>query len=55
MEIALKLRFVFVRHCNVFLLHQNYFVCLFNAVMIFDHARITLYFGTFELLTDITL
>ena len=55
MEITLKLRFIFVRHCDVFLLRHNYVIYLFDVVTFFDDVRITLYFGTFELRTEITL
>ena len=51
----LQLRFVFVRHCNVFLLHHNNVICWFHIVTFFDDVRITLYFGTFELRVEITL
>ena len=52
---TLQLRFVFVRHCNVFLLRHNYVICWFHIVTFFDDVRITLYFGTFELRVEITL
>ena len=55
MEITWKLRFVFVRHCDVFLLRYNYVIYLFDVVTFFDNVRITLYFGTFELRLEITL
>ena len=84
MEITLQLCFVFVRHCDVFLLRYNYanylfdvvtfelrleilrhndvallchnhVIYLFNVVTFVDNVRITLYFGTFELLMEITL
>ena len=42
MEITWKLRFVFVRHCDVFLLRYNYVIYLFDVV-------------TFELRLEITL
>ena len=45
----------FARHCDVFLLLQNYVIYLFNIVTFFDNVRITLYFGTFELRIEITL
>ena len=54
-EITLPLRFVFARHCDVFLLHHKYVIYLFVVVTFFDDVRITLYFGTFELRTEITL
>ena len=55
MQINLQLRFVFIRHCNIFLLRHNYVVCLFDVITFFDGVIITLYFGTFELHTEITL
>ena len=38
-----------------FLLRRNYVIYLFVVVTFFDDVRITLYFGTFELLMEITL
>ena len=55
MEITLQLRFVFARHCDIFLLCYNCVIYLFNVVILFDNIRITLYFGTFELSLEITL
>ena len=55
MEITLQLRFVFARHCDVFLLRHNYVVYLFVVVTFYDDIRITLYFSIFELRTDIAL
>ena len=55
MEITLQLRFVFARHCNVFLLRHNHLIYFFVVVTFFDDVRITLYFGTFELRMEITL
>ena len=55
MEITLQLRFVFARHCDVFLLSYYYVIYLFNIVTFFDNARITLYFGMFEIRMEITL
>ena len=54
-EITLQLRFVFARHCDVFLLRHNYVIYLLVVVTFFDDVRITLYFSTFELRTEITL
>ena len=51
----LQLRFVFVRHSDVFVLRQNYAIYLFDAITFFDDVRITLHFGKFELRTEITL
>ena len=48
-EITLQLRFIFARHCDVFVIY------LFNIVTFFDNVRITIYFGTFELRLGITL
>ena len=55
MEITLQLRFVFARHCNVFLLRHNHVIYFFVVVTFFDNVRITLYFSTFELRAEITL
>ena len=55
MKITLQLRFIFARHCDIFLLRYNYVIYLFDAVTFFDNVRITLYFGTFELRLEITL
>ena len=55
MEITLQLRFIIVRHCNVFLLRHNYVICLLDVSKFFDDVRIRLYFGTFELRREITL
>ena len=54
-EITLKLRLVFSDHCDVFLLRQNYVISMFALFMFFDDVRITLYFITFELHTEIKL
>ena len=37
------------------LLSYNYVIYFFNIVTLFDDVRITLYFGTFELRTEISL
>ena len=55
MKITIQLRFVFVRHCEVFLLRHNYVIYLFHAVTFFNDVRITFYFGMFELRMEITL
>ena len=55
MEIALQLCFVFVRHSNLFFLRRNYVAYLFDVVTFFNDVRITLYFGKFELRSEITL
>ena len=55
MEITLQLRFVFARHCDVFLLRHSHAIYLFVVVTFFDDVRITSYFSTFELRTEITL
>ena len=47
-----KLRFVFVRHCDVFLLRYNYVFYFFDVVTFFDDVR---NFGTFELRMEKTL
>ena len=38
-----------------FLFRHNYVIYLFDVVTFFDDVRITLYFGTLELRTEITL
>ena len=55
MEVTLQLRFVFVRHCDVFLLRLNYVIHLFDVVTFLSDVRITFYFGKFELRMEITL
>ena len=63
LEIILELRYVFACHCDVILLRHNdvvllrhnHVIYLFDVVTFFDNARITLYFGTFELHMEITL
>ena len=54
-----KLRYNYVSFLFVivtyFLLRHNYVICLFDEVTFFDDVRVTLYFGTFELRTEITL
>ena len=63
LEITLKLRYVFARHCDVILLRRNdvvflrhnYVIYLFDVVTFFDNVRTTLCFGTFELHMEITL
>ena len=63
LEITLQLRYVFPRHCDVILLRHNDIVLLrhnnviyfFDVVTFFDNVRIMLYFGTFELILEITL
>ena len=55
MAITLQLRFVFVRHCDVFLLHPDYVIYLLDEVTLFYDVRITLYFGMFEACMEITL
>ena len=54
MEITLQLCFVFVRHCELFLitLQLRY---LFGVVTFFCDVGITFYLGTFELLMEVTL
>ena len=49
-----KLRFVFVRHCNVFFVTSQPRYYFLDVVMLFDDARITLYFATFELRMEMT-
>ena len=55
MEITLQLTFVFVRHCDVFLLRHNDVIYFFDVVTFFDDVRITLYFGMFKLRVEIML
>ena len=55
MEIELHLRFVFVRHYDVFSSCDNYVIYLFDAVTYFDDLRITLYFSIFDLRMEIKL
>ena len=55
MQITIQLRFVFVRHWEVFLLRHNYVIYLFHVVTLFNDIRITFYFGMFELRMEITL
>ena len=63
LEITSQLRYVFACHCDVILLRHNdlvlfghnYLIYLFVVVTFFDDVRITLYFSTFELRTEITL
>ena len=38
-----------------FLLLYSFLIYLFDVVTFFDEVRITLYFGTFDILTEITL
>ena len=62
-EITLQLRYVFARHCDTILLRHNdevllrhnYVIYLFVVATFLDDVRITLYFSTFELRTEITL
>ena len=54
-RMTLQLRFVFVRHCNLFFITSQLRFCLFGVVKFFDDVMITLYFGTLELRTEITL
>ena len=51
----LQLGFVFIRHCNVFFITSQLRYLLVRCFTCFDDVRITLYFGTFELRTEITL
>ena len=63
LEITSQLRYAFACHCDVILLRHNdlvlfghnYLIYLFVVVTFFDDVRITLYFSTFELRTEITL
>ena len=54
-EITLQLRFVFIRHCSIFLLRHDYVVFSFDVATFFDEVRITLYFATCKLRKEITL
>ena len=55
MEITLQLRFVFARHCDVFFITSQLRYLFDLVITFFDDVRITLYFSTFELRTEITL
>ena len=55
METMLQLRFAFVRHCGIFLLSHHYVIYLIDVATFFHDVRIMLYFGSFELLPEITL
>ena len=48
-ETTWKLRFVFIRFCEVFFLRYNYVIYLFDVVTFFDDVRNRFYFGTSEL------
>ena len=62
---VVRLHYVWKYRCNYvsflfvivtyFSLRRNYVIYLFDVVTFFDDVRITLYFGTFELCTEITL
>ena len=54
-KIMLQLRFVFVRHCDVFFITSKLRYSFFDIVTFFYDVRTTLYFGTFELRMEITL
>ena len=55
MEITLQLRFVFVRHCEVFSITSQLRYSLFDVVAFFYDDRITLCFGMFELRMEVML
>ena len=55
MEMTRKLRFVFVRHCDVFFISSQLRAYLFHVVTFFDNVRNRFYFGTLELRKEITL
>ena len=55
MEITLRLRLVLFAILTYFLLRYNYAICLFGVVIFSAGVRITLYFGTLEARTEITL
>ena len=56
MEITLQLSFVFARHCEVFFItSQLHYLFVRCTYVFFDDVRITLYFSTFELRTEIAL
>ena len=50
---TLELRYILV--CSIFLLRRNHVIYLFDVVMSFNDARITLHLGKFELRMDVTL
>ena len=49
------IRFCFFVIVMCFLFRHNYVIYLFDLITFFDNVRITLYFGTFELLTETVL
>ena len=55
MDIALQLRFVFVRFCDILFITSQLRYLMFDLFTFFDGVRIRLYFGKFELRTEITL
>ena len=55
MEISLQLRFLFVRHCDVFFITSKLRYLLVRCSYVFYDVRITLYFSTFELRMKIML
>ena len=54
-EIMLRLRSVFVCHCDIFLITSQLHYLFVQCSYFFDDVRITLYFGTFELREEIML
>ena len=55
MEITLQLRFVFARHCDVFFITSQSRYLFVRCSYVFYDVRITLFFSTFELRTEIML
>ena len=55
MEVRLQLRFVFLRHCDVFFITSQLLYLFVQCTYVFYDVRITLYFGTFKLRTEVTL
>ena len=41
MEMTLQLRFIFVRHCDVFFISSQFVIYLFDVVMFFDNVRVS--------------
>ena len=55
MEVTLQLRFVFVRHYDIFFITSPLRYQFVRCSYVFNDVRTTFYFGTFELHMKITL
>ena len=55
MEVTLQLRFIFVRHCDMFFIALQLRYLFVPCSYVFYDIRITLYFVMFELHTEVTL